>query len=37
MRKKYSESKILEILKEYQSGISAIEISRKQGVSRGTL
>jgi putative transposase len=37
MSKKYSESKILSVLKEYQSGISALEVCRKHGVSRATL
>lgn len=37
MRKKYSETKILEIIKEYQSGVSGVELLRKYGVSRGTL
>lgn len=37
MRKKYSETKILEIIKEYQSGVNAIEISRKHGIAKTTL
>ncbi len=37
MRKKYSEAKILEIIKEYQSGVSGVELSRKYGIARGTL
>ena len=34
---RYSEVKIFEILKEYKSGISTLEICRKHGVSRATL
>lgn len=34
---KYSEVKIFEILKEYKSGISTLEICRKHGVSKATL
>lgn len=37
MRKKYSEAKILEIVKEYQSGVSGAEVSRKYGIARGTI
>lgn len=37
MRKKYSEVKILGIIKEYQSGASGVELSRKYGIARGTL
>ena len=37
MRKsKYSESKIITILKEAEAGMSVAEISRKYGVSNGT-
>lgn len=35
--KKYSESKILSILKEYESGISVQELSRKYGFYHKTL
>lgn len=37
MHKKYSEAEILEIIKEYQSGVNAIEVARKHGISRGTI
>lgn len=36
-RNKYSEAKIFEILKEYESGINTLEICRKHEVSRATL
>jgi len=34
---RYSEVKIFEILKEYKSGISTLEICRKHGISKATL
>lgn len=34
---KYSEVKIFEILKEYKSGVSVLEICRKHGISKSTL
>jgi putative transposase len=37
MRKRYSEVKILEVIKEYQSGVTAIEVCRKHGISKATL
>ena len=35
-KSKYSESKILGILKESEAGLSVLEISRKYGISSGT-
>ena len=37
MFKKHSESKILSVLKEYQSGIGSLELCRKHGISKATL
>lgn len=37
MKKKHSEAKILEALKEYNSGIAALEVCRKHGISKATL
>jgi len=37
MRKKFSEAKIFEALKEYNSGVSALEVCRKYGVGKSTL
>ena len=37
MVKKYSESKIFEILKEYEAGISPLELCRKHGMSKAAL
>ena len=34
---KYSESKIIEILKKHKSGINALEICRKHQISKTTL
>jgi putative transposase len=36
-QKKYSEIQILKILKEYNSGVSARELSRQYGVNRHTI
>jgi len=35
-RKRYSEEQIAAILKENEAGISAVEVSRKYGVSQNT-
>lgn len=37
MRKKYSEAKIFEVLKEYNSGVPALELCRKYGIGKSTL
>ena len=38
MKKKlFSESQIVSILKEHESGISAVELSRKHGVGESTI
>lgn len=34
---RYSETKILEVLKEYNSGIGALEVCRKYKIARATL
>ena len=35
--KQYSESKILEVLKEYNSGVNGLEICRKRNIAKSTL
>jgi putative transposase len=35
--KQYSESKILEVLKEYNSGVGALEMCRKNNIAKSTL
>ncbi|NBV06829.1 MAG: transposase [Proteobacteria bacterium] len=35
--KQYSESKILEVLKEYNSGVSGLEVCRKYNIAKSTL
>ena len=37
MSTKFSEAKILEVLKEYNSGINALEVCRKHAVGKSTL
>ncbi len=37
MSTKFSEAKILEVLKEYNSGINALEVCRKHVVGKSTL
>ena len=37
MRKKYNEAKILEVLKEYNSGLNALEVCRKHNISKASL
>ncbi len=37
MRKKHSEAKILEVLKEYNSGVNALEVCRRHNISKGSL
>ncbi len=37
MFKKHNESKILAVLREYQSGIGSLELCRKHGISKATL
>jgi putative transposase len=34
---RYSEAKILEVLKEYNSGVTALEVCRKHNISRSAL
>ena len=36
-RKRYSEEKIISILKEHEAGVPASEIIRKHGIANGTL
>jgi putative transposase len=36
-KKKFSESQIFNILKEYESGLSAVELARKYGVGESTI
>ncbi len=35
--KKYSEAKILEVLKEYNSGVGGLEVCRKHNIAKSTL
>lgn len=35
--KQYSEAKILEVLKEYNSGIAALEVCRRHNIAKSTL
>ncbi len=36
-KKRFSESQILNVLKEYESGVSALDLSRKHGVGESTI
>lgn len=36
-KKKFSESQILNVLKEYAAGVSAVDLSRKYGIGESTI
>ncbi len=36
-KKRFNESQVLNVLKEYESGVSAIDLSRKYGVGESTI
>lgn len=36
-KKRFNESQILNVLKEYESGVSAVDLSRKYGIGESTI